>query len=257
MYEYSVSTSVYEEYSLERVCEELSSIDVDHVELWQVKGWCEHLADGPEAVAETLDRHNLGLYAIAAYYAELDELGQFIPILDRLDGTVLVKEPPDPDVSVETFAEQLRPLVREAADHGVTIGVENHVDSCLESTESMVHFLDHLPDDGVGITLAPSHLYRTGHSISDAIRTLDEQVAFFYARDWGPETDPEEDPADQFVGNGVLDFHEMIRALNDINYDRPINTFAHGTDHWPPEKTTRHLADGIANLERIADEVLQ
>lgn len=255
MYEYSVSTSVYEEYPLEQVCEELSTIDVDHLELWQVKGWCEHLERGPETAAETADRYDMEPYALAAYYADLDELDQFIADLDSLGGSVLVKEPPGPDVNIETFADQLRPIVKTAADHGVTVGVENHVESCLESIESMVRLLDRLPDEGIGITLAPSHLYRTGHSIPEAIRTIGDDVAFFYARDWGPETDPEENPEDQFVGAGELDFHEILRALDDVGYDHPINTFAHGTAHWPAEKTTRHLAEGLENLKRIVNDV--
>lgn len=255
MYDYSASTSVYEEYPLERACEELSSIDVDYLEVWQVADWCEHLEGGPDTVAEVADRYELSVYAIAAYYADLEELSEFVPVLDQLGGSVLVKEPPGPEVSVETFADQLRPVVREAADHGVTIGIENHVDSCLESTDSMVRFLNQLPDEGVGITLAPSHLFRTGHSIPEAIRTIGDQIAFFYARDWKPETDPEENPSDQFVGNGELDFHEMIRALIDVGYDEPINTFAHGTAHWPPERTTRYLGEGIEKLKQITAEV--
>jgi len=119
----------------------------------------------------------------------------------------------------------------------------------------MVEFLDLLPEEGVGITLAPSHLYRTGHSVPAAIRRLGDRVDFFYARDWRPKTDPEDHPEEQFVGGGVLDFHEMVRALMEVGYDRPVNSFAHGTGHWPAEKVTRHLEQGLGNLRAIVAEV--
>lgn len=246
---------MYADASLELASQHLASLGIHHVELWQVEGWCEHLAGGPEGAAETLAMEDLAVFALAAYRSPSTELGPYLSDLDRLGGRVLVTEPPPPDVSVDSFAEDLRPMVERAIANDLLIGVENHVDSSVESIEEMVRFLDLLPSEGVGITLAPTHLYRIGESIPGAIRTLGDRIAFCYARDWRSRTDPHENPADQFVGNGVIDFRSMARALLDVGYDRPLNVFAHGTDSWSVNRRTKALSDAIETLDRAIASV--
>ncbi|HEX6971488.1 MAG TPA: sugar phosphate isomerase/epimerase [Limnochordia bacterium] len=257
MFTFYTATVLYGEQSFGRACREIAGLGLDRVDLWHIPNWCEHLADGPDAVARTLARHGLRLEAISAYGAPAERLGELLPTLRRLGGSALVTGSPRPEVSVADFAESIRPLVARATELGVTLAIENHGNACIDSIASMIELVERLPEPGLGIALAPIHLYNRGESTADALRALKERVAVFYVWDWGPTAVRNwKDPAEQFIGTGKIDYAPIFDALVEIGYSRPLNVFAHGPEHWPPEKTSEHLRAALAVSRRMAEEAI-
>ncbi len=257
MFEFSTATVLYGQQTLERACQEIARVGLRYVDLWHVSGWCEHLASGPEAVAETLARHGLQLQAISAYGASRERLAQLLPVLRQLGGQVLVTGSTRADVPVAVFAEQIRPLVEQATELGVTLAIENHWDACIDAISSMVELVERLPQPGLGIALAPIHLYHRHESTAEAIRALRERIALFYVWDWGPTAEKNwKDPTEQFIGTGQIDYRPIFQALAEVGHRRPLDLFAHGPEHWPPEQTTQHLARALAYARRLVAEVV-
>ena len=253
---FSSSTVLYGEQSLERACTELASVGVEAVDLWHVRGWCEHLRDGVAAVGATLRAHGLRLEAVSAFSASDAELAALLPVAAELGAHAVVTGSTPPDVTVEAFAERIRPLVEQAAALGVRLAIENHGQATVDSLASMVELARRLPDPALGYALAPIHLWNRGEDTAEAVRRLGERIAFMYIWDWGPTAQARwKDPQEQFVGTGRIDFRPVFSALRAIGYDRPLCVFAHGPEHWPPERTTRELGAALARASALAAQV--
>ena len=176
---FSTATVLYGEQTLNRACREIASAGLSHVDLWHVEGWCEHLADGPERVVETLDRHALAPQAITAFRASPEQQAALLPVLQQLGGEVLITGSGPEDQSVDAFAEEIRPVVVRATELGVTLAIENHARACIDSIASMTELMELLPQSGLGIALAPIHLYNRDESTVDALYALRNRVTLF------------------------------------------------------------------------------
>jgi sugar phosphate isomerase/epimerase len=244
---FSSSTVLYGEQTLERACSELAAAGVEAVDLWQVPGWCEHLRDGAATVRSTLAAHGLRLEAVSAFNASDADLAALLPVAAELGAHAVVTGSTPPQVTVEAFAERLRPLVAQAAAVGVALAIENHGQATVDSLDSMVELAERLPGPGLGYALAPIHLWNRGEDTAQAVRRLGGRIAFMYIWDWGPTAQAHwKDPQEQFVGTGRIDFGPVFAALRAIDYRRPLCVFAHGPEHWPPERTTRELGAALA-----------
>lgn len=253
MFEFYTASVLYGEQTFERACQEIAGLGLRRVDLWHIPNWCEHLADGMEAVVRTLDRHHLRLEAISAYGASPERLAELLPVLKRLGGSALVIGSGKPDVSVAAFAEAIRPLVEQATALGVTLAIENHGHACIDSIASMVELIERLPESGLGIALAPIHLHNLGESTAGAIQALRLKIAVFYVWDWGPTAVKNwKDPAEQFIGTGKIDYVPIFDALVEVGYRRRLNVFAHGPEHWPPERATEHLRRALQVSRELA-----
>ena len=248
MPEFFTSSVLYGEQSLERACAEIAGLGLKAIDLWHVHGWCEHLAQGEMGVRRVLEQYGLRLESISAFNASHQEVAQLLPVLARLGGHALVIGSTPPAVPVSEFAERIRPLAGQAGALGVCLAIENHSHATIDSTASMVELCSRLPGDGLGIALAPIHLWNRGEETAEAIRALRGRIGLMYLWDWGPTAQSNwKDPQEQFVGTGRIDFRPMAAALLETAYPGPLCVFAHGPERWPPHRTTAEL--GMA-LER-------
>ena len=246
MFEYATASVLYGEQTLETACREIAGAGIRYIDLWHVGGWCEHLAGGAEAVRETLDRYGLKLEAISAYRTPYEKVPELFETLKELGGSVLVMGSAPPTMTVKEFAEKIAPLVEQAERIGVTLSIENHGHAVIDSIESMVELVRLFPGPGLGITLAPIHLYRRGESTADAIRSLRGKIGLIYIWDWGKSADVYwKDPSEQFLGSGEIDYGPIFEALVEVEYPRPLNIFAHGPEHLPPAETTKRLRKAL------------
>lgn len=246
---------LYGEQSLDRACAEIAGLGLHAVDLWHVRGWCEHLAGGAAAVAATLRRHGLRLEAVSAFGTPLAELQAMLPVVAELGARALVTGSTPPGVSVADFAAQLGPLVSQAAAAGVRIAVENHGQATIDSIASLVELVGLLPAEGLGIALAPIHLWNRGEATADAIRALGDRIALCYLWDWGPSAQRNwKDPSEQLPGSGQIDFAPIVAALRAVRYPRPLCVFAHGPEHWPAERTSRELGLALQRVRALLGE---
>ncbi len=250
--EFCTSTVLYAEQTLDRTCAEVASLGLTALDIWHVAGWCEHLAGGTGEVAKTLRRHGLRLEAISAYNTPLEEVRRLLPVVAELGGHALVTGSTPPEVPVAEFAQAISPLAREATALGVRLAIENHGHATIDAIASMVELAERLPEPGLGIALAPIHLWSRGESTAEAVRALKDRIAVMYLWDWGPTAAANwKDPSEQFLGTGQIDYVPIAEALNAIGYDRPLCVFAHGPERWAPERTTAALGAALARARRL------
>lgn len=250
--EFFTSTVLYGEQSLERACREIAGLGLRAVDLWHVRGWCEHLEAGEEGVRQILQRHGLRLEAISAFGAGPEELAELLPVLARLGGHALVTGSTPPTVPVAEFARRIRPLAERAAELGVVLAIENHGQATIDSLDSMVKLCEDLPGGGVGIALAPIHLWNRGEETAAAVRALRGRIGLMYLWDWGPSAQANwKDPQEQFLGTGRIDFGPVAEALRATGYGRPLCVFAHGPEHWPPERASAELDQALQRARTL------
>ena len=255
MRELFTSSVLYGEQTLERACAEIAGLGIGAIDLWHILGWCAHLAAGGPAVAQVLATHRLRLEAISAFGTPPSGVAALLPVLAALQGHALVLGSTPPEIPVADFAEQIRPLVKQAAALGVRLAIENHGHASIDSIASMVELCERLPSDGLGIALAPIHLWNRGEDTSEAIRALRGRIALMYLWDWGPTAQQNwKDPQEQFLGTGRIDFAPVVAALRETAYPRPLCVFAHGPEHWPPERTTAELAQALTRARALFAE---
>ena len=250
--EFCTSTVLYAEQTLDRACAEIASLGIPTVDIWHVRGWCEHLAGGAAAVAATLRRHGLRLEAVSAFNTPLPDVARLLPVLAEVGGYALVTGSTPPSTSVAEFAEAITPLVAQATQLGVCLAIENHGQATVDSIASMVELARRLPEPGLGIALAPIHLWNLGEPTADAVRALGDRIALMYLWDWGPTAVRDwKDPSEQFLGTGRIDYVPIASALRDTGYPRPLCLFAHGPERWAPERTTEALGAALRRARAL------
>ena len=242
--------------SLDRACHEIASVGLRSVDIWHVQNWCEHLSDGVPAVRQTLQRHGLSVQSVSAYNWPVERLPELIDTLADLGGRVLITGSTKPDITVREFAERIRPVIERAEAREVVLGIENHANATIDSIASMREMVAAAPSSALGVALAPIHLYNRNESTMDAIHALGDRVALCYAWDWGePGLSNWKDPTHQFLGTGRIDHRPIFAALRAIGHQEPIQIFAHGAEHGPPDVATKALTEALRVARGIAREV--
>jgi sugar phosphate isomerase/epimerase len=257
MFAYFTSSVMFAEQPFEVACASIAQVGLREVDIWSIRGWCEHIppdADEPDwgPIREALDRHSLTCHGCSLYGAPAERLRQRLPQMRALGGRVVVTGSASPDVSVAAFAERIRPIADLALDLGATLAIENHGHATIDSIASMVELCDRIDHDGLGVALAPIHVHNRGEKTEDAICALGHRIALFYAWDWGPTANANwKDPQEQIPGKGVLPFAPMLDALHATHYSRPLCIFAHGVEHRPVEYGIAALHEAIGYLRAV------
>ena len=253
-FRFSASTVLYGRQALDKACAELAAVGLRHIDLWHVENWCEHLSVGVPAVRDTLRRHGLKLDSVSAFNWPPARLPALLDQLAELNGRALITASAKPGISVSCYLEQIDPVIRHAESLGVTLAIENHGATVIDSIESMQTMLSLEPSHALGVAISPIHLFNRDESTADAIQALGQRVALCYAWDWGAKGLANwRDPALQFIGTGNIDHRPIFEALHAARYAHPFQLFAHGPEDWPPEKTTAHLRRALAVAHRLAD----
>lgn len=253
-FRFSASTVLYGRQSLDKACAELAAVGLCQIDLWHVENWCEHLSDGVPAVRHTLHRHGLQLDTLSVFNWPLARLPELLDQLAELNGRALITASAKPDVTVSCYLEQIDPVIRHAESLGVTLAIENHGATVIDSIESMQNMLRLEPSQALGVALSPIHLFNRNESTAEAIYVLGQRIALCYAWDWGAKGLANwKDPAQQFLGTGNIDHRPIFEALQATGYAHPVQLFAHGPEEWPPEKTTVHLRRALGLAHRLAD----
>lgn len=154
----------------------------------------------------------------------LQEIEQYILLAARF-GTPFVRvlgdlEPqPKCDVDDETVFRTLMKAVPIAEQHGVTLLVETN--GVYSDTARLKNLLDRIPSDAVAALWDIHHPYRyAGETPGKTVQNLGAYIRYVHVKD-----SVVIDGATQYrmMGEGDLPIHEMIMALNSINYDGYIS----------------------------------
>lgn len=186
------------------------------------------LAAGHGVKTRILTRYDLGPFGLEPELAAARRLGATTIVTGARGPKALTGA--ELKGAVATFAEQLKPHADAAAGAGVTIAIENHGASLIDSPDSIRWLVEAIAHPNIGIALAPYHLPQEPGPIADLIRALDGRIAVFYAWQHGDGSAKgltKEQELLQFPGRGPLDFRPIIAALREIRYDGPTEIFMH------------------------------
>jgi sugar phosphate isomerase/epimerase len=200
---------------------------------------------GHDQFLALLQEHNVRLGIVSRYDIGPFGLAEEIPTVRKLGGSMIVCGSRGPanltgedlTTAVGRFAEQLKPHLEAAAEHNITVAIENHANSLVCSPESMYRLMDAVASERIGIALAPYHLPQDPDLIAGIIRRLGPRLGHFYAWQYGKgcHTEmPREDELLQLPGRGAMDFGDIVAALHETRYDGWLEVFMHPYQRGTP-----------------------
>jgi len=132
--------------------------------------------------------------------------------------------------ALRQWAEKMKPHLEIAQQCDVTIAIENHANSLLDSPDSIRWFQDFRPSERLTIAFAPYHLPQDEAMLSALIGDVLPSIEVFYAWQHGKgcmQAQPKEDEQLQLPGRGKLDFAPLLAQLKKGAYRRWTEVFMH------------------------------
>ena len=266
---YIVGSSMYGKMSLSEILPEVRKTGSRHIDIWP-----EHHANqreqieamGCERFAAMLRQHQIELGIITRY-----DLGPFglqdeMQVLKKLGGSMVICGGRGPKnlkgqalkTAVREFVKKMKPHVDAAERLGVTIGIENHANSLIDSPDSIRWLAEFSPSRSLGIALAPYHLPQDSVLIAQLIADLDDRLVHFYAWQHGMGCHkklPKKQERMQLPGYGDLDFVPIVAALRKIDYAGWTEVFMHPVPRGIPimptaGEVTAHINHARHYLEK-------
>ncbi|MHC4627994.1 MAG: sugar phosphate isomerase/epimerase family protein [Planctomycetota bacterium] len=238
---YIVASSMYGRMKLSEILPEVRKAGAEYIDIWpeghaNQREQIEDMGHRPfRAMLKQhgvklgiLTRYDLGPFGLKDEMLVAKKLGAFMVICGsrgprNLKGDFL-------KAAVKTFVEKMKPQIDSAEEIGVTIGIENHSNSLIQSPDSMRWFAESTDSRRIGIALAPYHMPQEPALIARLIADLGKNLVHFYAWQYGAGCHkklPKEQELLQLPGRGSLDFEPIVSALKQISYSGWTEIFMH------------------------------
>lgn len=238
---YLLGSCMYGYMQLDEILPETRRVGAKAIDIWpKVHGnQREQLGElGEEKFMQMLKQHDVTLGCITQYPLGPLGLQNEMRLASRLGcetivtGSVGPKDRTGSELkrAVSEFCEKMKPHLDIAEETGVTIAIENHANSLIDSPDSLKWLAELAHNEKLGIALAPYHLPQDDNLLADLIRTLGSAIQVFYAWQHGMgcmEKLPKEQELLQLPGRGSLDFAPLISALKEIQYSGWTEIFMH------------------------------
>ena len=268
---YIVASSMYGRMGLAEVLPEVRRAGAKHVDIWP-EGHANHReqveAMGRRQFAAMLKQHRLKLGILTHYDLGPYDLQDEMQVARRFGGSMIICGARGPGnlegdalkAAVKEFVEKMKPHIAAAEQAGITIGIENHGNSLIDSPDSIRWFAEFAASKRIGIALAPYHLPQDPALIANLIADLDKRLVHFYAWQYGMgcrEKLPKEQELLQLPGRGRLarrgglDFIPIVAALKNIGYKGWTEVFMHPFPRGIPIMPT--AAEVTAEINRARD----
>lgn len=261
---YMLASSMYGSLPLLEILPEVKKGGATAIELWPKKHGTQREeldAIGHEKFAEMLKEHGIGFGGTTRYDLGPFKLTEEISVVKKLGGTFIVTggsgewknvTPEQLKANVKDFVEKMKPHAALAAESGIQIGIENHVNNLIDSPDSLRWLADEIRNlPGIGIALAPYHLPQDTELLAGLIRHIDTKMTLFYAWEHGmgcTKPMPKEEELQQMPGRGKLDWKPLLKALKDTRFSGPTEVFMHPTPRGIPIMPT--VAESTAEIIR-------
>lgn len=269
---YITASSMYGRMKLDVILPEIRKTGAKYIDIWP-----EHHANQREQIAQMgsdkfaalLDKHKIKLGIVTRYDLGPFALQQEIRFVNKLGGSMIVCGAKGPrglkgqklKAAVAAFIEKMKPHLEVAEQTGIIIGIENHANSLIESTDSMKWLAELSQSEHIGIALAPYHLPQDPMLISGLIKALGSRLAHFYAWQHGMGCHkklPKEQELLQLPGHGKLDFTPIVSALKAIEYNGWTEIFMHPVPRGIPIlPTAKEVTNQINKSREYIEECLK
>jgi sugar phosphate isomerase/epimerase len=116
---------------------------------------------------------------------------------------------------LEGVIDVLRQITPVAADRGVTIALENHVDNVLELPEDYRRIFEAVPSETIGMCLDTGHFTASGVDMIAVVDELGDRIVHVDLKDCASSQGRED-----FVGfgEGIVDFDAVLGRLVERDY---------------------------------------
>lgn len=262
---YIVASSMYGRMKLSEILPEVRKAGAEYIDIWP-EGHAnqrEQVEDmGHQQFAAMLKQHRVKLGILTRYDLGPYGLQQEMKIARKLGGSMVICGSSGPGnlkggalkAAVRKFLEKMKPQVDAAEQTGITIGIENHSNSLIQSPDSMRWFAEFTTSRHIGIALAPYHLPQEPTLIARLIADLDKRLVHFYTWQYGMGCHkklPKEQELLQLPGRGSLDFVPIVSALKKINYRGWAEVFMHPVPRGIPILQTATQVTAEINRSRL------
>lgn len=267
-----VASCLYGRLPLEEILPELPRLGAEHIDIWPEKHGNQREQAGKmgaERFAALLAKHGVKLGIVTRYDLGPFRLQEEMAFARTLGGKILVCGGRGPrglkggklKAAVAAFVEKLKPHIAAAAEHGVSIAIENHGNNLIETPDSMKWLAEFADSEHCGIALAPYHLPQDPAAIGRLIGDLGERLLHFYAWEHGMgchEKRPKDEELMQLPGRGRLDFGLIVAALKRIGYAGWTSVFMHPVPRGIPIlPTAREVTGEIARAQKHLESLLK
>jgi len=262
---YIVASSMYGRMKLSEILPEVRRAGAEYIDIWPERhaNQREQVEEmGHQQFAAMLKQHRIKLGILTCYDLGPFDLQDEMRVAKKLGGSMVVCGSRGPGnlkgdalkAAVRKFLEKMKPHVAAAEQVGITIGIENHSNSLIQSPDSMRWFTELTASRHIGIALAPYHLPQEPALIARLIEDLDKSIVHFYAWQYGMGCHkklPKEQELLQLPGRGRLDFVPIVSALNNINYRGLTEIFMHPVPREIPILQTATQVTAEVNRSRL------
>ena len=246
---YMLASSMYGSLPLTEILPEVKKTGASSIELWPKKHGTQREeidAIGHDKFAAMLQQHGLTFGGTTRYDLGPFRLTEEIGIVKKIGGTFIVTggagdykvSPEQLKRNVKAFVEKMKPHAALAAENGLTLGIENHVNNLIDTPDSLRWLADDIRTiPGIGIAFAPYHLPQDSALLSDLITHIDQKMTLFYAWEFGHgcfKPMPKEEELQQMPGRGKLDWKPLLQALKATKFTGPTEIFMHPTPRGIP-----------------------
>jgi sugar phosphate isomerase/epimerase len=269
---YILASCMYGKQNLARILPEVRKTQAESIDIWPLShgNQREQINEmGMEAFGDLLKQHQVRLGILTHYDLGPFRLQDEMKVAQQLGGKMIICGGQGPrnlqgnalKAAVQKFAEQLRPHVGWAQEHGIVIGIENHGNNLIESPDSMRWLVEFVRSDHLGIALAPYHLPQDAQVIAGLIEDLGNRMVHFYAWQHGMGCHkklPKEQELLQLPGRGELDFGPILSALKKNKYRGWTEIFMHPVPRGIPIlPTAAEVTTEINRSRRYLESCLQ
>ena len=268
---YMLASSMYGNLPLAEILPEVKKTGATGIELWPKKHGTQREeldAIGVDQFAAMLKDHGIGFGGTTRYDLGPFKLTEEIKLVKQLKGSFIVTggagefkvSPAQLKANVKSFVEQMKPHAALAAENGIVIGIENHVNNLIDTPDSLRWLADDIRNiPGLGIALAPYHLPQDTAVLVDLIRQCDQKLMLFYAWEHGMgcmKPMPKAEEIQQLPGRGKLDWKPLLMALKDMKFTGPTEIFMHPTPRGIPilptaAETTAEIVRARKHLDSL------
>ena len=236
-----LSTSLFGYSPLSEILPIAQRLGITALDIWpKVHGnQREQLTEmGEERFAHLLNEHDCKLACLTQYPLGPFGLGDEMRLAKRLGCGTIVTGSGGPkglagdDLrrAVRDFAEKMKPHVALAEECNVTIAIENHANSLIDSPEAIRWLHEYKPSRQLAIAFAPYHLPQDSALLAKLVQDVLPSIEVFYAWQHGKgcmQAQPKDDELLQLPGRGSLDFDPILDSLRQGNYERWVEIFMH------------------------------
>ncbi|BCS93578.1 sugar phosphate isomerase/epimerase family protein [Metallosphaera javensis (ex Sakai et al. 2022)] len=149
--------------------------------------------------------------------------------------------------------EKIITYKKKSSEKGIDLALHNHLRTCFESEPEIVKLLEVVPD--LKICLDTAHAEAAGINIINFIKKFSNKISLIHLKDLRarlPKSEVRFTRDFVNVGQGIIDFYEILSTLKDVGYDGYVML---EFDKMEREKVKEEIKKGYSYIRDILKKI--